>query len=48
MRLLILEIYKSMPKKLREDKDIDTLLQDVRIRKVKRKQESQTDIKDLK
>lgn len=29
LRLLIAEMYKSMPKKLREDKDIDALLQDV-------------------
>lgn len=28
LRLIILEMYKSMPKKLREEKDIDTLLQD--------------------
>lgn len=30
LRLLIVELYKAMPKKLREDKDIDTLLKDAR------------------
>jgi hypothetical protein len=29
LRLLISEMYKSIPKKLREDKDIDDMLQDV-------------------
>jgi hypothetical protein len=52
LRLLILEMYKAMPKKLREEKDIDALLQDVheylRIGKVKRRQNKQTDINDLK
>ncbi|MDD4569648.1 MAG: hypothetical protein PHE70_05930 [Tepidanaerobacteraceae bacterium] len=52
LRLLISEMYKAIPKKLREDKDIDALLQDVhaylRTRKVKRKQDRQTDVKVLK
>jgi len=52
LRLIILEMYKSMPKKQREDKGIDALLQDVeaylRIGKVERKQDRQTNIKDLK
>ena len=52
LRLLISEMYKAMPKKLREDKDIDALLQDVhgylRIRKVERKQDRQIDLNDLK
>lgn len=52
LRLIISEMYKSMPKKLREDKDIDALLQDVhgylQIGKVERIQDSQTDINDLK
>ncbi|MDV3429606.1 MAG: hypothetical protein LIR50_21765 [Bacillota bacterium] len=45
LRLIISEMYKSMPKKLREEKDIDTLLQDPsayiqigKIEKVKNKQ----------
>ena len=29
LRLIIAEMYKSMSKKLREDKDIDALLQDI-------------------
>jgi len=52
LRLIISEMYKSMPKKLREDKDIDTMLQDVhaymRIGKIERTQDRQVDVDDLK
>lgn len=52
LRLLISEMYKSMPKKLREDKDIDTLLQDVhaymRIGKIERAQDRKINVNDLK
>ncbi len=52
LRLLILEMYKSMPKKFREDKDIDLLLQDVEAYmgrgKIERTQEIQKDIEHLK
>lgn len=52
LRLLILEMYKSMPKKLREDKDIDALLQDVHahvhIGKDERIQDRQINVNDLK
>ncbi len=52
LRLLISEMYKSMPKKQREEKDIDALLQDVhaymRIGKVDSSRDRQTDINDLK
>ncbi|WP_297418914.1 hypothetical protein [Clostridium sp.] len=52
LRLIISEMYKSMPKKMRENKDIDALLQDVnaylRIGKVEIIKDSQTDIKNLK
>jgi hypothetical protein len=52
LRLIISEMYKSIPKKMREDKDIDALLQDVhaylRIGKVEKIQDKQIDIKDLK
>lgn len=52
LRLLISEMYKAMPKKLREDKDIDALLQDVRafmrIGKPEIKQDKQIDVNDLK
>ena len=52
LRLLISEMYKSMPKKLREDKDIDALLQDLHaclsIGKAEKTREKQVDIKDLK
>lgn len=51
LRLIITEMYKSMPKKLREDKDIDTLLQDVQaylsVSKVEKRKE-QADIRILK
>ena len=29
LRLLVAELYKAMPKKTREDKDIDWMLEDV-------------------
>lgn len=52
LRLIISEMYKAMPKKLREEKDIDALLGDVHeylsIGKVNRKQNSQIDLKVLK
>lgn len=52
LRLLISEMYKSMPKKLREYKDIDALLQDVhvymRIGKVERTQDRQIDAGEIK
>lgn len=52
LRLLISEMYKAMPKKLREDKDIDALLQDVhaylRIAKVENRQDKQIDVNNLK
>ncbi len=52
LRLLISEIYKAIPKKLREDKDIDALLQDVhaymRIGKVESRQDKQIFVNDLK
>lgn len=52
LRLIISEMYKTMPKKMRENKDIDVLLQDVnaylRIGKVEIIKDSQIDIKDLK
>ena len=52
LRLLIVEMYKSMPKKLREDKEIDELLQDahayMRKGKIDKKQNKQIDIHDLK
>lgn len=52
LRLLILEMYKAMPKKLREDNDIDALLQDVQAylgkKKNEKKQAKQIDIQELK
>mgnify|MGYP000897547052 CR=1 FL=1 len=52
LRLLVSEMYKAMPKKLREDKDIDALLQDVhtymRIGKVESRQDKQVNVDDLK
>ncbi|MCR4432028.1 MAG: hypothetical protein NUV45_13545 [Tepidanaerobacteraceae bacterium] len=52
LRLIISEMYKSMPKKLREDKDIDTMLQDVHaymsISKIERTRNEQVDVDDLK
>jgi len=52
LRLLITEMYKSMPKKLREDKDIDALLQDIneymRIGKVERPRDRQINVNNLK
>lgn len=51
LRLLISEMYKSMPKKLREEKNIDALLQDVhahlRLGKVQKIKNNQIQIKDL-
>lgn len=52
LRLLVSEMYKSMPKKLREDKDIDELLKDVnayvRIGKVEKTQDKQINIEKIK
>lgn len=52
LRLIISEMYKSMPKKLREDKDIDTMLKDVHtymsIGKIERTRNRQVDVNDLK
>lgn len=52
LRLIISEIYKLISKKIREDKDIDVMLQDVhaykRIGKVERTQDRQVDAADLK
>lgn len=52
LRLLISEMYKAMPKKLREDKDIDALVNDVHAYlntgKAIRKQCTQKDINNLK
>jgi hypothetical protein len=52
LRLVISEMYKSMPKKLREEKDIDEMLQDVhaylRIGKVEKEQNKKIDIDKLK
>ena len=39
LRLLIVELYKAMPKKLREDKDIDALIRDMHRKKPDKKQE---------
>lgn len=51
LRLLISEMYKAMPKKLREDKDIDALMENphvfLRIEKVERAQDRQADVKSL-
>ena len=52
LRLLVLEMYKAMPKKLREDKDIDALLQDLQSQLNTNKNEKtsvkQTDVMKLK
>jgi hypothetical protein len=52
LRLLVSEMYKSMPKKLREDKDIDELLKDVqayaRIGKAEKTQGKQINIEEIK
>lgn len=52
LRLLVSEMYKAMPKKLREEKDIDALIQDVhlhlRLKRVERVRNRQIDINDLK
>jgi hypothetical protein len=52
LRLLVSEMYKSMPKKLREDKDIDELLKDVhayvRIGKDDKTQAKQINVEEIK
>lgn len=48
LRLLIVELYKAMPKKLREDKDIDVLIRDMHSKKPDKKQAVSTDVKLLK
>lgn len=52
LRLLIVELYKAMPKKLREDKDIDTLIKDAKellhSKKTDKKQAASADVKLLK
>lgn len=52
LRLIITEMYKSMPKKLRDEKDIDTLLQDasayMRIGKIEKVKNAQINIDVLK
>ncbi|HBN96683.1 MAG TPA: hypothetical protein DDZ66_10310 [Firmicutes bacterium] len=52
LRLLLVEMYKAMPKKLKEDKEIDMLLQDVHgymsARKAPKAQERQIDLESLK
>ncbi len=52
LRLIIAEIYKSIPKSLRESKDIDVLLQDVhkylQIEKVEKTKDRQIDVYNLK
>jgi len=51
LRLIISEMYKSMPKKLREEKDIDTLLQDTSaymcIGKMEKARNKQININDM-
>lgn len=51
LRLLLSEMYKAMPKKLREDKDIDGMVRDlhgyISNSKGKKKQEVQVDFSDL-
>lgn len=51
LRLLVSEMYKSIPKKIREDKDVDVLLQDVRaymrIGKSEGKQDQPADVNRL-
>ncbi|HHT72049.1 MAG: hypothetical protein WAO22_07670 [bacterium] len=52
LRLIISEMYKAMPKKLREEKDIDALLKDINaylgIRKIKRQRTKNIPASDLK
>lgn len=52
LRLIISEMYKSMPKRMREDKDIDELLKDVHaylsIGKAEKAQGKQIDIEEIK
>lgn len=52
LRLIVAEMYKSMPKKLKEDKQVDALLQDVQgwinVRNTRRSQVEQVDLISLK
>lgn len=52
LMLLITEMYKAMPKKLREEKDIDPMIQDIgaymRVGKALKKKENIVGINDLK
>lgn len=52
LRTIVVEMYKSMPKKLREDRDVDTLVQDIRAYKNRGgaggAQKGETDIDSLK
>jgi len=52
LRLLISEMYKCMPKRVRKDKDIDRMLEDIHrymnIRKVRKKQDEHISMDDLK
>lgn len=52
LRLIVAEMYKSMPKKLREDKDTDELIKDVHgyldIGKREKAQEKQANMEELK
>jgi len=52
LRLLICEMYKSIPKKIREDKEVDKMVTDIhaykRIGKVNRDQNKKRDIIELK
>ncbi|WP_321024123.1 hypothetical protein [Eisenbergiella porci] len=52
LRLLIVELYKAMPKRVREDKEIDNFLKNakerLRNKNIAKKQEKVTDVKLLK
>lgn len=52
LTLLVAEMYKGMPKRLREDKDIDRMIQDIHayldIGKLGKKQDGQVNIAVLK
>jgi len=52
LRLLISEMYKAVPKKIREDKDIDEMITDIHayksIGKINREQSVKRDITQLK
>lgn len=52
LRLLLCEIYKSIPKKIREEKDIDEMIADIhaykRIGQINREQNKKIDITELK